>query len=274
MAWRTSFCKTCGRVAVRAQKKSDLSFCRGKTRVNVKKNVNTTCSMLQQSAYFQTFKQLHGNKHNWAILISIRQVNSFIGILSVLEDGKKINDNCGICAKGCAVNENQKLYSNKMMPVPGMYVDNFRNCFSSVHSAKRFRHSNKMFASNTTRDNRRMWIVCALRKRDGRSSCSVDLDHLCLSQFQSQSLWLLWLCETCGIWKLCEVSREHNMKNPAQHTRRDEAGDRGEERFQSLQRWKERFLPCKLTEVFDEHINLHPCHPSREQHCDLYNHVT
>lgn len=32
------FCKTCGRVAVRAQKKkSDLSFCRGKTRVNVNK---------------------------------------------------------------------------------------------------------------------------------------------------------------------------------------------------------------------------------------------
>lgn len=120
--------------------------------------------MPQQSVYFQTFKQLHGNKHNWAILISIRQVNSFIGILPVLEDGKKINDNCGICAKGCAVNENQKLYSNKMMPVHGMYVDNFRNCFSSVQSAKRFRHSNKMFASNTTRDNRRMWIVCALRK--------------------------------------------------------------------------------------------------------------
>lgn len=74
------------------------------------KNVNTTCSMPQQSAYFQTFKQLHGNKYNWAILISIRQVHSFIGILSVLEDSKKISDNCGICAKGCAVNERTRRF--------------------------------------------------------------------------------------------------------------------------------------------------------------------
>lgn len=153
-------------------------------------NVNTTCSMPQQSAYFQTFKQLHGNKYNWAILISIRQVNSFIGILSVLEDSKKMNDNCGICAKGCAANERTRSFiPTKWCLSIGMYVDNFRNCFSSAHSAKRFRYSNKMFTSNTTRDRatltektlRRMWSVCTLRKGDGRSSCSVDLDNLCLS---------------------------------------------------------------------------------------------
>lgn len=189
------------------------------------KNVNTTCSMPQQWAYFQTFKQLHGNKYNWAILISIRQVNSFIGILSVLEDSKKINDNCGICAKGCAANERTRsfiptkwcLSMECMWTISGIAsVQHIQPKDSGIRTKCSQATQHETGPPWPKKTLRRMWSVCTLRKGDGRSSCSVDLDNLCLSQFPSLFLWLLWLCETCGIWKLCEVSREHNMKNPAQ----------------------------------------------------------
>lgn len=128
--------------------------------------MNTTCSMPQQSAYFQTFKQLHGNKHNWAILISIRQVNSFIGILSVLEDGKKINDNCGICAKGCAVNENQKLYSKLNDARPWNVCRQFQELlqFSTI-SQKIQAFEQNVRKQHNTRQQKNVDRLCTQKKR-------------------------------------------------------------------------------------------------------------